>query len=775
MKMNLSVVMKTIDKTSAVVKNITSTQSKYAKQLTKVKEQSQKISGNQALITTFRKTGEEAGKNKQKLNAAQQKLSTLNEKMKAAKKPSESLQNQFKKQQLAVKGLSSNQSEYTKTLTKTQNKLKTAGVNVKRLKSEEKRLSNEYDKRMSQMDKLARKEKRLQKIRSKLSKFKLPKIGGGALAKGGALLGGLSFAGLFSQLNGSAAEMDKLSKAAQNLDMPVEELQAMQSQAKHAGVEADTMTGAMTRFTKRLGVLQTTGAGAMGSFLKKGKNPLLAELKGAKNTQQAYEQTLNAFSKLKTNQEQMAFADAAFGQDGRKMLIMLRAGTDGLTKSRKEFNELGGGVKTKDAKKAEAYNDAMQKVQESIKSIKFAALAPIMEKMTKVFTVFSNKFKNAKWRADVIKRVTDTVTGLYKGFKILGAGIMWATSHFPEIIAGIALLKIGMFALNAVMIANPIGLIVAAVAALVVGIGYLIAKAGGITAVWKLFTEALSAVWEKLKSVASLISDIVTPSVDGMGGTFDRVKAGFVAGVAVIKSQFLIIPRAIMKALSLIPSKLLPDGWGDSIKNAQIELEKMNSDIVNDAKTNIEYAISGKPDDKLQSLHQNKAIAAAKEKVDNVVNIKDKLPPKNKVVSVAKEKMDNVVNIQDKLPPKNKVVSVVKEKTDNVLNIQDKLPLKNKTVNDAKERIDHMINGNDNLKSDNTNENLTKANEYEQKENPIRKQVTDDKILRHPSTQSKSQVEVRIKSDKPVEITHAKSDKCTDMTVDTGDLLGTSF
>ena len=299
MKMNLSVVMKTIDKTSAIVKNITSTQSKYAKQLTQVKEQSQKISGNQALITTFRKTGEEAGKNRQKLNAAQLKLSVLNEKMKAAKKPSESLQNQFKKQQLAVKGLSANQSEYTKTLTKTQNKLKTAGVNVKRLKSEEKRLSNEYDKRMSQMDKLARKEQKLQKIRSKLSKFKLPNIGGAALAKGSALLGGLSFAGLFSQLNSSAAEMDKLSKAAQNLDMPVEELQAMQSQAKHAGVEADTMTGAMTRFTKRLGVLQTTGAGAMGSFLKKGKNPLLAELKGAKNTQQAYEQTLRCIFKVK--------------------------------------------------------------------------------------------------------------------------------------------------------------------------------------------------------------------------------------------------------------------------------------------------------------------------------------------------------------------------------------------------------------------------------------------------------------------------------------------
>ena len=58
--------------------------------------------------------------------------------------------------------------------------------------------------------------------------------------------------------------------------------------------------------------------------------------------------------------------------------------------------------------------------------------------------------------------------------------------------------------------------------ALVVGITYLIANAGGIT-------EAFQMVWETFKSTAAIINDLITPSVDGMGGTFDRVKAGFVA------------------------------------------------------------------------------------------------------------------------------------------------------------------------------------------------------------------------------------------------------
>ena len=48
-------------------------------------------------------------------------------------------------------------------------------------------------------------------------------------------------------------------------------------------------------------------------------------------------------------------------------------------------------------------------------------------------------------------------------------------------------------------------------------------------------------------------------------------------------------------------------------------------------------------------------------------------------------------------------------------------------------------------------------------------------MLRHPTVQSKSQVDVRIKSDKPIEIVKAESDKHTDMNVGTFNLLGFSY
>ncbi|WP_051303273.1 hypothetical protein [Psychromonas aquimarina] len=744
MKMNLSVVMQTIDKMSAPLKKITSTQSKYSQQIAQVKAQSDKLASNQALISQLRKTGKEAGKNSVKFNEAEQKLAMFNDRMKSAKKPSEALQRQIKKQQDVVKTLKTAQSAYTRELTKTQNKMKSAGINVKRLSSEEKRLSKEYEQRIGIIAKLVKKEERLQRVRAKLSKFKMPNIGGVAVGKIGAVIGGASFAGLFSLVNSAAGEMDNLSKKAQNLQMPVEELQAMQSQAEHAGVSADTMTVAMTRFTKRLGVLQTTGAGAMGSFLKKGKNPLYEELKHATDTEQAYDKVLKSFSKLKTNQEQMAFADAAFGQDGRKMLIMLREGTEGLTSARKEFNALGGGVTTEDAKKAEAYNDAMQKIQESFRSIKFAALTPVMEKLTALFTEFSEKFKNVQWRTEVIEKVKEVVSSLFQAFKLLGKGIVFLAQHMPEVIAGLALFKIAIFALNAAMFASPIGLIIAAVAALSVGIIYLMDKTG-----------------------------VLMPVLKTLWAVFKRIGAGIGAIVSSLVQQILMLPRAMMKMVSLIPDSLLPPGWGESIKSAQKDLEAFNKSVGQFGDKSINYAVNGEfkeRHDKLETVKQQikapqqKLVSGSHELERTLGNNKGqkgfaKLPfqfPGTKSLSPY-----NYGTVSPQLKETHEKLEIVKDK------IQE--PQTNKQVNTEFKETHEKLEIVREIIKDSQQDKQTNQTAQGSVRSPIVQNKGYSGMLRHPTVQSKSQVDVRIKSDKPVEIVKAESDKHTEMNVDTFD------
>lgn len=81
--------------------------------------------------------------------------------------------------------------------------------------------------------------------------------------------------------------------------------------------------------------------------------------------------------------------------------------------------------------------------------MKFAALAPVMEKVTKVFTRFSDKFKNAQWRTEFIEKLIQTVDGLYRGFAFLGKGLIWVTQNFKGIVAALAIFKVAMIGLNA--------------------------------------------------------------------------------------------------------------------------------------------------------------------------------------------------------------------------------------------------------------------------------------------------------------------------------------
>ncbi|MGN2673452.1 hypothetical protein [Aliivibrio fischeri] len=515
MKMNLSVVMGIKDKVSGPLKSMASDSDHYAKKIKQIQAAQANDSSALTMIASYQKIQKEMDKNTLETNEATEKLLKLKKQMDATKEPSATLINKLAKQEEKVTKLANKNETLKRSLKNTGTQMKKVGVNTSRLDSEFERLSKSQAKNSKLVDDAARKYKRLQKAMAPINKLsraiKMPNIRGAVMSKGAAMLGGLSLGGLIQQINSSASEMDKLSKAAQNLNMPVEELQAMQSQAEHAGVSADTMSAAMIRFTKRLGVLQTTGKGALGSFLRKGKNPLYRSLKAAKDTEQAYGQLLSSFSKLKTNQEQMAFADAAFGQDGRKMLIMLRQGTEGLTIARKEFNETGGGVKSEDAAKAEAYNDALQKVQESIRSIKFAALTPIMEKLTTVFTEFSNKFKSTNWRTDMIEKIIQTVDTLYKAFKAIGSIMLFVTQNMKGVIATLLILKVGLIAINAVIMANPIGLMIAAISAAVIAIGYLIDKFIGFDVILKAVGEAIGWVWDGIKAMINMLPDALIP------------------------------------------------------------------------------------------------------------------------------------------------------------------------------------------------------------------------------------------------------------------------
>ncbi len=540
MKMNLSVVMGMVDKVSAPMKGMASESDHYAKKIKKVQKAQADDASTMAMIDSYQELKKAKDRNNTTIKAEIERLKQLKQKAQELKEPSAQLTEKIAKQTAKLKKLTTNQDHNKKSLSQLRKHFDKAGIKIGSLDDEYQRLNKRYKSHGDEINKLTKRYTRLKSALSPIqklnSKIKFPKVGGAVAGKGAALLGGLSIAGLISEVNQAAGEMDALAKKSATLKMSISELQAMRKQASHAGVDEEAMSSAMTRFTKRLGVLQQTGSGILGSYLKKSGNSVFSDLKGAENTQQAYEKLLVSFSKLETAQEQMAFADAAFGQDGRKMLLLLREGTDGLANARKELAELGGGAKAEDAAKAEAYNDALQRIQESIRSIKYAALAPIMEKATAAFGEFTEKFKNAKWRDKTIEKVTQAVSGLYNGLIFLGKGIVFVSQHFREIVAVVAMFKIAMIALNAVILGSPIGMIVAAVMAAVVAITYLVDKFIGLDKVIAWVGEKIRWLWDEFKKLINKLPDALIPEgwklqteeageqVDKLAGKLNKIK-----------------------------------------------------------------------------------------------------------------------------------------------------------------------------------------------------------------------------------------------------------
>ncbi|BBN59326.1 hypothetical protein [Hydrogenovibrio marinus] len=597
-KLNLSVVMGIIDQVSGPVKQMSG---EYGQFTTKIRAVQKAMKSNADAISniqSLKKVQQQYMANKDAINAAQEKMAQLENRIKSSKVPSAALTAQYNKQQAKLRDLQDNGTGYLQVLKKTGQALKKAGVNTKNLTAEESRLNRENNKSISVLNRLKGRYNLIQKARDKISKpFSFGNLKNQALVFGG-IFGGWAFG-----VNSTAQEMDKLSKTAQNLNMPVEELQVYRSQAEHAGIANETLDKSFIRFTKRLGVLQTTGAGALGSFLKQGKSPLYQQLKMAKTTDEAYQKILETFSKLKTNQQKMAFADAAFGQDGRRMLIMLKEGTKGLSDARKEYNALGGGVTTKDAKSAEAYDDAMQKIAEVWKSIKYAAVAPVLRQVTTLLNQFLTQFKNADWRQNTIERVKIVLMQIFTVLTSVGGAFVFLNNHLPEVILGITMLKIGMIALNAAMASNPIGLVVAAIATLVTGLIYAYHKS-------EKFRNIINGVWSVLTNIGK-----------GMIGFTGRLVGGFLTIGSVIISSVIKPVKWLFGLLSKIPKSMLPDSIAGGISGTNKFLSDLDKKMAGYKKHGIQLALNGpssenaKPLAKVQPLNPGSGTTLANNNV----------------------------------------------------------------------------------------------------------------------------------------------------------------
>ncbi len=383
----------------------------------------------------------------------------------------------------------------------------------------------------------------------------------GGLAKGAksiAKFGGVAIAGgivaVTLAMNNAADAADALAKQARRLQFPIEELQEWQFVAEQSGLSSEEFGTSMEKFTKVVGEARS-GTGALVTILKKSNPALLAQLKTAKNSSEAFDLYMTALRSTENQMDKTALATAAFGRIGGKFLNITEQSEDAVKALRIEQRE-NGNITLAQATAAEAYNDAANSLKRSLTGLVQNVLLPMLPVITETIRAFRNwivankeliKLKVGEFIESMRKRVMSLIgsfqdmgkeQSIFEKLEAVAGALSTAfdflAEHGPtilKVVGAVVALSLAlkafilvMTAVNLVMSLNPIGLIV-------LGIAALVAAIVGVIAFWDELKAAFLSLPGPVKSALEILFSPIALLAEGAQLIMDNwepIKAFFV-------------------------------------------------------------------------------------------------------------------------------------------------------------------------------------------------------------------------------------------------------
>jgi hypothetical protein len=397
----------------------------------------------------------------------------------------------------------------------------------------------------------------------------------GALARRTAMAGTAAAGAVFGIANSTSALGDNVAKTADKLGMGIEELQAYRYAAERSGVASDTFDMAAQRMVRRVAeAAQGTGE-AKDAIAELG---LSAQALASMTPDEQLNHFADALQNVENRGDRVRLAMKLFDSEGVALVNMLKDGSAGLQQYAEDARRTGYILSDQAARDAEVFQDKLLDAKLSLfglKNIIGSALMPVVSDMMSTFTgwLADNRAQVRAWSDQfatrlqaVVPVIADLASGigtvasnvghavsatanLVGGFDNLGViiGTLIAGKAIGSIVmfgtaivqAGGALLSLsgalplvagGIKAIGAAMIANPIGLVVAAIA----GAGYLIyrnwEKIGPwFGNLWQGVKEKASAAWGWMKenfswSPVAIIANNWSAITSTIGGVVDEAK-----------------------------------------------------------------------------------------------------------------------------------------------------------------------------------------------------------------------------------------------------------
>lgn len=410
------------------------------------------------------------------------------------------------------------------------------------------------------------------------------------MAVAGLLAGGY---GLYSLVNAAVETGDKLGEMAQRTGLGVDAFASLQFAAGQADIEQEAFNASLDFFNKGVGQAKA-GTGKLLAFLKKVSPTLGKQIKGAKTTEEALSLMTSAFEKVEDPAKraalaQAAFANPQFGQflgQGAAEIQKLQTEYLRLTGSQAKFAGNAGDLDNAMKKVGVAFN--------GFRVAAIAPLMPALTQLSVAATEFIVKNRDGiqKWAEGAgtaiaawvegggLERLATAIANLARqggelidklgglegaakavavvlatpvvssaasatlalatmGKEIVKVAWSIASLAFGPVIAAIGNFVIAiragygaMAAFNLVLTANPIGVVIMAIAALAAA-AYLIWDnwepiKGFFIDLWDSISSGLKTAWDKMKPIIDKIGSALKYSPIGMlinGGKWIADKA----------------------------------------------------------------------------------------------------------------------------------------------------------------------------------------------------------------------------------------------------------
>lgn len=341
-------------------------------------------------------------------------------------------------------------------------------------------------------------------------------------------------AGMFAALGAAAykaadkvaTNQDEIDKMSQKLGLSAKAYQEWDYVLKISGTEMSNMSTGLKTLTNKFDDAKNGSDKAKETFKKLGLS--MRDIHGL-SREELFEQVIYAFQDMEDSAERAALANDLFGRSGQELAPLFNTTSEETKGLIEQVNELGGVMSDDAVKQGAAFKDSITAVETALGG----ASAKLLDGLIPAITGFADKVTNF-----VSNGGLDKIVNLLKDLAPLIVAVVAGIAGF-KIVTGIISVIQGFSTvfeiLNAVMAANPIGLIITAIGLLVAAFVYLWNNCDAFREFWinlwekikSTFHNAVDKIKEKFEDFKEKLHDVKNKIIDGFDNMREKITSIF--------------------------------------------------------------------------------------------------------------------------------------------------------------------------------------------------------------------------------------------------------